>query len=75
MDKVVADIIERLEETGQAYIVGHDTPVSISTSLFELLEARRRKTAEALGIPEEQYEFEDLIFRLLQIEGQEVRSR
>ena len=59
------DVILRLEETNQTYIIGHDIPVSISKHVYTLLENKRRATAAELGIPENQYEFEDLIMLLV----------
>lgn len=55
------DILQKLKETNQIYIVGHDIPLSISKHLFNMLDARRKQEAAKRKIPEEQYEFEDII--------------
>lgn len=62
---ICADILKKLEETGQVYIVDHDIPLSISRHIFNLLDQRRRAEAAKLGIPEVQYEFEDVLWKLL----------
>jgi len=59
------DILKKLRETDQIYIVDHDVPLSISKGLFNLLDARRRVEAEKRGVPQEQFEFEDIIALLL----------
>lgn len=58
------DIINKLNATNQTYIVGHDIPVSLSWHAYGLLEAKRKEIAKELGVPEMQYEFEDLILIL-----------
>ena len=65
--RLCQDILAKLRETKQIYIIGHDIPLSLSQSLFKLLDARRRAEAEKRGIPEAQYEFEDVIGVLLDI--------
>lgn len=62
---ICRDILKKLEETGQVYIVDHDIPLSISKTLFWMLDARRREEATKLGVPESQYEFEDLLGKFL----------
>lgn len=62
--EVALDIIAKLEVTSQVYIIGHDIPVSISRFAYAKLEMKRREVAKELGIPEDQYEFEDLIMLL-----------
>jgi len=66
-EAICADILLKFKETKQIYIVGHDIPLSISKHLFNLLDARRRAEAAKLGVPENQYEFEDIIGLLLGI--------
>jgi len=58
------DIVNKLNATEQVYIIGHDIPVSISSYAYGLLDAKRREVAEDLGVPENQYEFEDLVLIL-----------
>jgi hypothetical protein len=58
------DIISKLNATNQVYIIGHDIPVSISWHAYALLDKKRKEIAEELGVPENQYEFEDLILIL-----------
>lgn len=58
------DIIAKLDTTKQTYIIGHDIPVSLSWYTYGLLEKKRLKVAKELGIPEDQYEFEDLVMIL-----------
>jgi len=64
-EEVAKDIIAKLQETNQIYLMGHDTPLSISKYLFYLLDLRRRLEAKSRGIPEDQFEFEDIIGLLL----------
>jgi len=66
-EAICADILLKLKETKQIYIVGHDMPLSISKHLFNMLDARRKAEAAKLGVPEDQYEFEDVIGLLLGI--------
>lgn len=61
MPGICADILTKLKETKQIYIIGHDYPLSISATLFKLLDARRREEAKKRKVPEDQYEFEDII--------------
>lgn len=63
--EICADILEKLKETEQIYIVGHDVPISVSKALFNLLNERRKKEAEKRGIPEIQYEWEDFFWTFL----------
>lgn len=58
------DIILKLNETKQVYIIGHDIPVSLSYYAYGLLDKKRREIADELGVPEDQYEFEDLVLIL-----------
>lgn len=60
-DEVCQDMLKRLEETKQIYIVGLDVPISITKGLFSLLDKKRREIARQKSIPEEQFDFEDLI--------------
>jgi len=60
-EKICADILIKLKKTKQVYIVGHDYPLSISETLFNILDARRREEAKKKNVPEDQYEFEDII--------------
>ena len=55
------DIVLVLQATNQTYIIGHDIPVSISKYVYASLEGKRKKMAEELGVPENQFEFEDCI--------------
>ena len=59
------DILKKLRETKQIYIIDHDVPLSISKHLFNLLDARRREEARKRGIPQEQFDFEDIIGLLI----------
>ena len=59
------DILKKLRETNQIYIIDHDVPLSISKTIFSLLDARRRLEARKRGVPEGQFEFEDIIGHLL----------
>jgi len=62
------DILKKLRETEQIYIIDHDIPLSISKGLFNLLDARRRLEAGKRDVPQEQFEFEDVIAVLLGLE-------
>lgn len=55
------DIIHKLNLTKQTYIIGHDIPVSLSRFVYASLEQKRREMAEELGVPENQFEFEDCV--------------
>jgi len=66
--ELCADISKKLRETGQIYIIDHDMPLSISKGLSNLLDARRRLEARKRGVPQEQFEFEDVIAVLLGLE-------
>lgn len=55
------DVKRQLRETSQIYLIGHDTVISVSKSLFKMLDAKRKAKAEAKGIPQEQYEWEDFL--------------
>ncbi|KKN05104.1 hypothetical protein LCGC14_1090590 [marine sediment metagenome] len=55
------DIINKLNATNQTYIIGHDIPVSISKYVYASLELKRREMAKELGVPENQFEFEDCV--------------
>jgi len=63
--KVCEDVLEKLRETEQVYIVGHDVPISISKTLFNMLNIRRIAKARKEGIPELQYEWEDFLWETL----------
>jgi len=61
IDMITADdLLTKLDETGQVYIVGHDIPISVSKYIYQAIDQARRLEAAKLGIPEMQYEFEDL---------------
>lgn len=62
---ICKDILNKLKETGQVYIVDHDIPLSVSKHIFYLLDKRRREEADRLGVPQVQYEFEDILWKLL----------
>lgn len=62
--EVCQDFLRRLRETGQIYIVGHDVPISISRGLYIFLDELRKKMAKEKGVPEVQYEWEDLLWGL-----------
>jgi hypothetical protein len=51
----------QLRETHQTYIIDHDMPLSISKTLFELLDRRKKLEAMKRNVPQDQYEFEDII--------------
>lgn len=61
------DFLKELRDTGQVYIIGHDTVLSISKLLFKMLDTRRRIEALKRRVPENQFEFEDAIGALLGI--------
>ncbi len=60
-DEVCQDVLKRLEETKQIYIIGLDVPISVTKGLFSLLDGKRREVARQKGIPEEQFDLEDLL--------------
>jgi DNA-directed RNA polymerase subunit RPC12/RpoP len=62
--EICQDFLMRLRETGQIYIVGHDVPISISRGLYIFLDELRKKMAKEKGVPEVQYEWEDLLWDL-----------
>jgi ABC-type ATPase with predicted acetyltransferase domain len=62
--EVCQDFLRRLRETGQIYVVGHDVPISISRGLYIFLDELRKKMAKEKGVPEVQYEWEDLLWDL-----------
>lgn len=63
-EPMCGDFRQRLEETKQIYIVGHDIPISVSKPVFEMVDRMRQLKAKENGVPQEQYEFEDLFFEL-----------
>jgi len=63
-EEVCRDMLEKLKETKQVYIVEHDVPISVSKHIFRLLDERRKLEAKRRSLPEEQYEWEDLLFHL-----------
>ena len=63
--EVCTDILKKLRETEQIYIVDLDYPISITKSLFRLLDAMRRRRAEKMGIPEVQYDIESYVAFML----------
>lgn len=60
-EETCRDILKRLEETKQIYIVGLDIPISVTKGLFSFLDEKRREVARQKGIPEAQFDFEDLM--------------
>ena len=64
MAEVCRDMLEKLKETKQIYIVEHDVPISVSKHIFRLLDERRKLEAKRRGLPEVQYEWEDLLLHL-----------
>lgn len=62
---MAVDIFRHFKETGQGYIIGHDVPLSIPMALFNVLEQRRKDEAKRRGVPDNQYEYEDLLATLL----------
>ena len=67
--EVCTDILKKLEETDQIYIVGLDYPISITEGLFRLLEAMRRVRAMKMGVPEEQFDIESYIAFMIGLPG------
>ena len=65
MAEVKADIIKKLDETNQIYIMDLDMPLSITKGLFKLLEERRIMMAFRRRIPLEQFDYEDVLGVLL----------
>ena len=63
--EICMDILEKLRETKQIYIVDHDVPISVSKHLFALLDWKRKEEARKRGIPEVQFEWEDLLAMLV----------
>lgn len=63
-EPMCGDFRQRLKETKQIYIVGHDIPISVSKPVFEMVDRMRQLKAKEKGVPEVQYEFEDLFFEL-----------
>lgn len=59
--EIAKDVLEKLRETDQIYIVGHDYPISVSETVFKRTDLFRRAKAYKFGIPENQFEFEDLL--------------
>jgi len=68
-NEICKDILKKLRETGQIYIVEHDVPISVSRHVFRILNEKRRLEAKRRGVPEEQYEWEDLLFHLALKDG------
>lgn len=58
--QIARDIFDKLEETNQIYIIGHDYPISVSHSIFKLLQKALEALATAKGVPVVQLEMEDL---------------
>lgn len=63
-EEICQDIQEKLSTTGQVYLPDLDMPLSITKGLFGLLDRKRKELAKARGVPEVQYDFEDLLFEL-----------
>jgi hypothetical protein len=59
--EIAKDMIEQLKKTNQVYIVGHDVPISVSKVVFERVDTMRKVYAAKHGIPQEQFEFEDIL--------------
>lgn len=59
--EVAKDVLEKLRETDQIYLVGHDYPISVSEPVFRRVDLFRRAKAMSIGVPESQFEFEDLL--------------
>lgn len=58
--EAAVDILQKLRETSQTYIVGHDYPISVSEHIFRGLSTALDAVATAKDIPREQLEMEDL---------------
>lgn len=54
------DVLKRLRATDQIYIIGHDTPISVSNEVFAMCRAALVEYAAMLDVPVEQVEMEDL---------------
>ena len=67
--EVCTDMLKKLRETEQIYIVDLDYPISITKTLFRLLDGMRRIRAEKMGIPEEQFDMESYIAFMVGIPG------
>ena len=67
--EVCTDILKKLEETDQIYIVGLDYPISITEGIFRLLDAMRRVRAKKMGVPEEQFDIESYIALMVGLPG------
>lgn len=63
--EICEDIQRKLKATDQIYLPELDMPLSITRGLFSLLDAKRKALAKARGVPEIQYDFEDLLFELV----------
>lgn len=63
--EIAEDIIKKLDETKQIYIIGLDIPLSITKGLFDLLERRRKLEGFKRRIPLEQFDDEDVLGVLL----------
>jgi len=61
---IMVDMYNQIERTRQVYVPGHDIPVSISRHVYAMLDEKRKEVAKEIGVPEAQYEFEDLIAHL-----------
>ena len=67
--EVCTDILKKLRETEQIYIVDLDYPISITKGIFKLLDGMRRIRAKKLGIPEVQYDIESYIAFMVGLPG------
>ena len=67
--EVCTDILKKLRETEQIYIVDLDYPISITKTLFRLLDGMRQRRAEKIGIPEEQFDMESYIGFIIGLPG------
>jgi len=58
--EIAKDIFQKLQETNQIYIIGHDYPISISETIFKGLSRALDALAIAKSIPRIEVEMEDL---------------
>jgi len=65
MEEICEDILKKLKESKQIYIVGLDMPLSVTKNLFILLDKTRKEMAKEKKIPEVQFDFEDLLWEFI----------
>jgi len=63
--EIAKDIFQKLKETNQIYIVGHDYPISVSKHIFNGLSKALDAYAVAKSVPRIEVEMEDLFGMLL----------